>query len=175
MGPRGYNALALKAKSDVELRVSCNLEFDLEVLVQLQADVETVVPLKDCGDPGALKDVILKNASGAEQSFLLETLEFRGEAGFLTPFQDQGTELAETLQKAYEWGQKENRPIFLGEFGAYSKADLESRLRWTSFIRREAEKLGFSWAYWEFGAGFGIYDREVSVWRQNLLDALIQP
>ncbi|MCA9837459.1 MAG: glycoside hydrolase family 5 protein [Trueperaceae bacterium] len=175
MGPRGYNALALKAKSDVELRVSCNLESDLEVLVQLQADVETVVPLKDCGDPVALKDVILKNASGAEQSFLLETLEFRGEAGFLTPFQDQGTELAETLQKAYEWGQKENRPIFLGEFGAYSKADLESRLRWTSFIRREAEKLGFSWAYWEFGAGFGIYDREVSVWRQNLLDALIQP
>jgi endoglucanase len=38
---------------------------------------------------------------------------------------------------------------------------------------REAEKRGFSWAYWEFGSGFGAYDREKKEWRQPLLKALM--
>ena len=30
------------------------------------------------------------------------------------------------------------RPIYLGEFGAYSKADLASRARWTAFVAQQA-------------------------------------
>ena len=33
--------------------------------------------------------------------------------------------------------------------------------------------VGGSWSYWEFGAGFGIYDRENRRWRTELLNALI--
>ena len=65
--------------------------------------------------------------------------------------------------------------LYMGEFGAYDKADMDSRVRWTTFLTREAEKRGISWAYWEFGAGFGAYDRSVGQWRQELLDALIPP
>jgi endoglucanase len=30
-----------------------------------------------------------------------------------------------------------------------------------------------SWAYWEFGAGFGVYDREQNRWNDALLRALV--
>jgi endoglucanase len=63
--------------------------------------------------------------------------------------------------------------ILLGEFGAYSKAPQDSRLRWTEFVRSEAERHGFAWAYWEFAAGFGIYDPEAEAWRDDLREALI--
>jgi endoglucanase len=72
------------------------------------------------------------------------------------------------------WAKENNRPIYLGEFGAFNKADDESRAKWTAAITREAEKRGWSWAYWEFGAGFGVYDREHKAWRAGLRDALLK-
>ena len=73
------------------------------------------------------------------------------------------------------WGKRNQRPIYLGEFGSFSAADLDSRLRWTRAVAGEAERGGFSWAYWEFGAGFGIYDPSAGLWRQTLLSALLKP
>jgi endoglucanase len=72
-----------------------------------------------------------------------------------------------------EWGAANDRPIFLGEFGAYQRAPMDSRARWTDFVAREAEARGFSWAYWEFCAGFGVYDPETHAWRDPLLEALL--
>jgi len=63
----------------------------------------------------------------------------------------------------------------MGEFGAYSKADMGSRVRWASFVRSEAEKRGISWAWWEFCAGFGVYDKDKKEWRTDLLASLIPP
>lgn len=71
------------------------------------------------------------------------------------------------------WARANARPIYLGEFGAYRKADLASRLRWTDFVARQAEANGFSWSYWEFCAGFGIYDPQRRVWQTDLLQALL--
>lgn len=79
------------------------------------------------------------------------------------------------LNTALTWAQANNRPIYVGEFGAYSRADDTSRARWTNFVTREFEKRDFSWGYWEFGAGFGVYDRTAGAWRQSLLDALLPP
>lgn len=77
------------------------------------------------------------------------------------------------LKRAARWGKANNRPIYLGEFGAYSRADMESRARYTAFVARTAEELGMSWAYWEFGAGFGVYNRGTGTWKAELLSALI--
>jgi endoglucanase len=63
----------------------------------------------------------------------------------------------------------------MSEFGAYDKADMDSRVRWTAFMREQAEERGFSWSYWEFGAGFGVYDRSAQKWNQELLEALVPP
>ena len=43
------------------------------------------------------------------------------------------------LDKAKAWSQKENRPIYLGEFGAYDKAEMPSRARYVGFVARAAE------------------------------------
>ena len=76
------------------------------------------------------------------------------------------------LDSAYGWGQRTGRPVYMGEFGAYEKADMESRTRWTTFIRKEAEKRGMSWSYWGFCSGFGVYDKDNRKWRKDLLKAL---
>lgn len=77
------------------------------------------------------------------------------------------------FHQAAEWGRKHRRPLYLGEFGAYGKAPMESRIRWTRFVRQTAEKHRMAWAYWEFGAGFGAYDRKENRWRPGLLKALV--
>ena len=78
------------------------------------------------------------------------------------------------LDMAVEWSKKNNNiPLFLGEFGAYSKADMDSRVRWTSYVARSAEQRGIAWCYWEFCAGFGIYDPVRNEWKTPLLRALI--
>jgi endoglucanase len=74
---------------------------------------------------------------------------------------------------AAEWGRAHGRPIFLGEFGAYERAGMDSRARWTAAVVQEAEADAFSWAYWEFCSGFGVYDREKLRWRDPLLRALL--
>ena len=81
--------------------------------------------------------------------------------------------ITQVFDRAQEWSESTGVPLWLGEFGAYSTADMDSRARWTATVRTEAEAHGFSWAYWEFGAGFGVYDRVAQKWRQPLLDSLI--
>lgn len=81
--------------------------------------------------------------------------------------------LIDEIQQAAAWGKKHHRPIFLGEFGAYSMGPLASRVRWTAAVARAAESENMSWAYWEFAAGFGIYDLATAKWRPELLKALI--
>ncbi len=85
-------------------------------------------------------------------------------------------ELRKSFDQAADWAKKNNRPVFLGEFGCYGRVvDAESRAKWTAAVAREAEAHGFSWCYWEFGAGFGVYDRDKKEWRDPVLKALIPP
>lgn len=76
------------------------------------------------------------------------------------------------LKVAADWSKQNNRPIFLGEFGAYEKADMDSRARYTGYVARTAERLGFSWAYWQFDADFILYDIDRNQWVTPLLNAL---
>lgn len=77
------------------------------------------------------------------------------------------------LDRAVRFAEENDVKVWLAEFGAYSTADMESRALWTATVAREAEKRGIPWSYWEFGAGFGAFDRNTNTWRQELLDALI--
>ena len=79
------------------------------------------------------------------------------------------------FDKAQNWGKLHDRPIYLGEFGAYEKADMDSRVRWIKEVRAQAKSRAFSDAYWEFCSGFGIYDADKKEWRGPLLDALRLP
>ncbi|GIW86233.1 MAG: hypothetical protein KatS3mg108_0557 [Isosphaeraceae bacterium] len=92
-----------------------------------------------------------------------------------TASNEQLNALRADFDKVAAWARQHRRPIFLGEFGAYSRAPFESRVIWTRTVAREAEARGFSWAYWEFASGFGAFDPQRNQWRQPLLEALIPP
>lgn len=79
------------------------------------------------------------------------------------------------LDIAAAWGRQHHRPIYLGEFGSIDQADMDSRAVFTRTMRDAAEQRGMSWAYWEYDAGFGVYDLKARQWRQLLRDALLGP
>lgn len=77
------------------------------------------------------------------------------------------------FRAAKELSQQQHIPIHIGEYGAYSKADMASRVRWTTFMSRWFEEQEFSWAYWEFSAGYGIYNPQTKKLNTPLVDALL--
>ena len=83
--------------------------------------------------------------------------------------------LNKELDVVKAWSDANNRPMFLGEFGAYETGALPDRVRWTSAVARAAEARGFSWAYWQFDKDFIVYDVPKDQWVQPILDALIPP
>ena len=76
------------------------------------------------------------------------------------------------FESAQKWAKAEDRPLFLGEFGAYDKAEMASRARYTEAIARTAESLGWSWAYWQFDSDFILYDIDKEQWVEPILEAL---
>jgi endoglucanase len=77
------------------------------------------------------------------------------------------------LDRAATWGVKHRRPLYLGEFGAYSKADMDSRARWTAFAAAEAVRQKMGFGYWEFCSGFGVYDPQKNQWIEPLKEAML--
>ncbi|MFT4735085.1 MAG: endoglucanase [Algoriphagus sp.] len=75
---------------------------------------------------------------------------------------------------ATNFAEENNVPINIGEFGAYSTADMDSRVLWTTFLARWFEEQGYSWAYWEFSSGFGFFNPNTNQYNQRLIDALLK-
>ncbi|MBO9543765.1 glycoside hydrolase family 5 protein [Caulobacter sp.] len=71
------------------------------------------------------------------------------------------------------WAKAEGRPVLLGEFGAYDKGPIDSRIAYTQAVARSAERHGFAWAYWQFDSDFVVYDIKADAWNAPIHDALI--
>jgi endoglucanase len=75
-----------------------------------------------------------------------------------------------------DWAKEHSRPLYMGEFGAYVKADMESRVTWLKYIVQQADKNNISWSIWDLmGTSFGIYDPEKKEWIGPLKDAILSP
>jgi endoglucanase len=81
--------------------------------------------------------------------------------------------IASDFDRADAWAQEQKRPLFLGEFGAYDKAAMDSRTRYLQAITRAAEERDWAWAYWQFDSDFLLYDVDQDQWVQPVLNALI--
>ena len=85
------------------------------------------------------------------------------------------TQEIERIQRDFNgvnaWAEEHDIPVYLGEFGAYDKADMDSRVRYTSAVAREAERLGWSWGYWQFDSDFIVYDIDNDCWVEAILSA----
>jgi len=79
------------------------------------------------------------------------------------------------LAGVQEWAKAQNRPILLGEFGAYDKGDMDSRVAYTAQVARTAESLGWAWAYWQFDGNFIVYNIEKDDWVNPIWRALVPP
>ncbi len=77
------------------------------------------------------------------------------------------------LAKAATWSKQNKRPVYLGEFGTYEKADMPSRIAWTSYVSREFEKQGWSWGFWQFADNFAVFDLNSQEWVEPIREALI--
>ena len=78
------------------------------------------------------------------------------------------------FQFAVNWSNAHHRPLYLGEFGAYYKGDMESRAQWLRFVVEQADKNNMSWAIWELmQPTFGIYDDSNKNWIKPLKDAIL--
>ena len=75
--------------------------------------------------------------------------------------------------RVQSWAKAHDRPILLGEFGAYDKGDIASRAAYTAAAAREAEALGWAWTYWQFDGDFIVFDMKADSWLKPIYDALI--
>ncbi len=81
--------------------------------------------------------------------------------------------LDENFDKAQAWAKQNDRPILLGEFGAYDKAPQEDRIKYTAAVARAAEKRGWAWTYWQFDSNFIVYDIDKDAWNEPIYKALV--
>lgn len=83
--------------------------------------------------------------------------------------------IARDFDRVAAWSKANDRPVLLGEFGAYDKSGtpMADRVRYTAAVRREAEKRGLPWAYWQFDSDFIVYDIDRDRWVEPIRRALI--
>jgi len=51
---------------------------------------------------------------------------------------------------------------------------MADRARWAHFVARQAERLGWSWAWWQFEGDFVLYDVKKDAWVAPIRQALVQ-
>jgi len=64
------------------------------------------------------------------------------------------------LKYVHAWSDFYGRPVHLGEFGAYTKADQQSRVNFYAAFRRAAEAENLGWAIWDWSANFRYWDKK---------------
>lgn len=78
------------------------------------------------------------------------------------------------LKQAHAWSEYYGRPLYIGEFGAYTKADAASRARFYSAFRHACEKNGLGWAIWDWSSGFRYWDKKKWEPMPGLREALFE-
>jgi endoglucanase len=84
-------------------------------------------------------------------------------------------QLTADFDKVAAWAKANNRQVLLGEFGAYDRSGTPTELRaaYTEAVAREAERHGFSWAYWQFDSDFILWSMAEKGWVEPIHKALI--
>jgi endoglucanase len=81
--------------------------------------------------------------------------------------------ITEQFELARAFAARAGVPVYMGEFGAADKGDMASRVTWTRAVRKEAERRGIAWTYWDDGGAFKAYDQKERAWVTVLRAALL--
>ncbi|MEZ4631775.1 MAG: glycoside hydrolase family 5 protein [Deinococcales bacterium] len=171
----GVDTLQFSVDTALELFINCGNDHGIPFSTQAGWHTYTLA-LSECGT-GSNQDIFIQNATPSPKGpFLLRNFKLLGPNNkVISILSNEKGQIRQSFSLVKSWSRTNRRPIFVGEFGAYNKADMDSRIRWTRSVRETAESYSFAWAYWEFAAGFGIYDPQAGNFRQGLLEALIPP
>nr|WP_294897890.1 glycoside hydrolase family 5 protein [uncultured Pedobacter sp.] len=134
--------------------------------------------LKDLVLPEADRNIIVAVHYYSPIEFTHQGAPWSAKSKDLSGITWTGTEAQkQAVQKDFDvvqnWSKQHNRPITLGEFGAYEKGDMQSRVNWTNYVARQAEARHWSWSYWQFDSDFIAYDMAKDEWVKPIIDALI--
>jgi endoglucanase len=99
--------------------------------------------------------------------------EWRNLSGIRWGTPEDFAKIEKDFDGAQAWAKKQDRPVFLGEFGAYDKAPQEDRIKYTAAVARAAEKRGWAWGYWQFDSNFIVYDIDRDRWNEPIYRALV--
>jgi endoglucanase len=99
--------------------------------------------------------------------------EFRDISGVRWGTPSDYAKIETDFDAAQKWARQQDRPILLGEFGAYDKASLDDRIKYTAAVARAAEKRGWAWTYWQFDSNFIVYDIDRDRWNEPIYRALV--
>lgn len=99
---------------------------------------------------------------------------------YLFGLQGQGTwgtasdisTLRAKFQKVKDWSDKNNIPVFLGEFGSLKTCDYNSRMKHYKTYMELSETFGFAPAAWDDGGDFRIMNRSAKTWDDDIKDIL---
>lgn len=103
------------------------------------------------------------------------TPEYEKKTGVAWGSAPDRAELDANFDAVQAWSKKFDRPVLLGEFGAYDKGPIDSRVAYTAAVARAAEQRGWAWSYWQFDSDFIVYDIDRDAWNQPIYRALIPP
>ncbi|MEE9319398.1 MAG: glycoside hydrolase family 5 protein [Granulosicoccus sp.] len=127
--------------------------------------------LSTCVD-GA-ENFALENQLAGKQSIKLRGGELCSSTQCNPVISTEAEAVRELLEVASDWGNANARPIFVGEFGAHSLADMASRARYVKHTQDSIHALGMSSSHWGFASTFAAYDLSNGRWHAPLLTALI--
>jgi endoglucanase len=81
--------------------------------------------------------------------------------------------LSNDFDRISEWSRRENRPVYLGEFGVLEYAPIRDRQLYLGVVARQAEARDWAWAYWQFDHDFAAFNPSTESWVQPVLRSLI--
>ena len=161
-----------------------------EVLAVIRHDNPTrtvVIGPANANDSGALDSLVLPDADRniivtfhyyrpiafTHQGATWTTPSQADKIGVAWGTQAERTAVGQDFDRVASWGSAHRRPILLGEFGAFDKGEMASRVAWTATVARAAEARGFAWCYWQFDGNFVVFDVATDNWIAPIHDALI--
>ena len=175
--PEVISTLNLEVRGDSSLNLMCGDSADLAVVAQIDHTGTEwqahTIDMSAC--VSGVRNVVLQNRLPGGQTTDIRAAQLCGSNACQRIISSAGEAVDDTLFTARDWGVANARPVYVGEFGAYSEGEMGARVRWTTRVQKTIQSTSMSSAYWEFGAGFGAYDLGSGVWRAGLLNALISP
>ncbi|HPT91264.1 MAG TPA: CIA30 family protein [Acetivibrio sp.] len=114
----------------------------------------------------------LVNIKIPDDPYLIGTFHYYDPYEFTHKFQGTwGTQsdmdtVARVFDYVKSWSDRNNIPVYLGEFAVMANADKNSRLKWYDFISDQGLDHGFACSVWDNGV-FGSLDDDMGLYNRN--------